>query len=168
MPTYIGGPAWPALDAALDQLDFPPGRSEGGGQGAAALAKLCVLHGRLAEAERLIGDRRDHPDALLPLACLHLARGEYEEAIGVAGIGVRQMGADRVRAARLLSIVVQAQLALGTAAAPPRRPHDWPNWLTIAPSRYSARAPRWPAVLWHSITTRAPRPGTRSSWRCAY
>ena len=118
------------------------------------------IAGRRAEAERLIGVRRDHPDALLPLARLHFARGEYEEAIGVAGIGVRQMGDDRVRAARLLGIV-------GTVAAAPRRPHDWLNWPAIAPSRYSTRGPRWPAVLWHSITKTAPRPGTRSSWRCA-
>jgi DNA-binding NarL/FixJ family response regulator len=83
------------------------------GKARAALAELCVLQGRLVEAERLIGVRRDHSDALLPLARLHLTRGEYEEAIGVAGMGVRQMGDDRVRAARLLGIVVQAQLALG-------------------------------------------------------
>lgn len=82
------------------------------GKARAALAELCVLQGRLAEAERLIGDRRDHPDALQPLAQLHLARGEYDHAIGVAGVGVRRMADDRVRAARLLGIVVEAQSAL--------------------------------------------------------
>jgi hypothetical protein len=46
------------------------------GKARAALAELCVLQGRLAEAER-------------------------------------QMGDDRARAARLLGIVVWAQLALG-------------------------------------------------------
>ena len=56
---------------------------------------------------------------VLPLARLHLARGEYEEAIGVAGIGVRHMGDDRVRAARLLGIVVQAQLTLGDSTGQP-------------------------------------------------
>ena len=85
----------------------------------AALAELCVLQGRLTEAERLIGDRRDHSDVVLPLARLHLARGEYEEAIGIAGIGVRHMGDDRVRAARLLGIVVQAQLTLGDSTGQP-------------------------------------------------
>jgi hypothetical protein len=57
------------------------------GKARAALAELCVLQGRLTEAERLIGDRRDHSDVVLPFARLHLARGEYEEAIGVAGVG---------------------------------------------------------------------------------
>ena len=55
----------------------------------------------------------------MPLARLHLARGEYEEAIGVAGIGVRHMGDDRVRAARLLGIVVQAQLTPGDSTGQP-------------------------------------------------
>ena len=50
------------------------------GKARAALAELCVLQGRLVEAEWLIGVRRDHSDALLPLARLHLVRGEYEEA----------------------------------------------------------------------------------------
>jgi hypothetical protein len=89
------------------------------GKARAALAELCVLQGRLTEAERLIGDRRDHSDVVLPFARLHLARGEYEEAIGVAGIGVRHMGDDRVRAARLLGIVVQAQLTLGDSTGQP-------------------------------------------------
>jgi hypothetical protein len=52
------------------------------GKARAALAELCVLQGRLAEAER-------------------------------------QMGDDRVRAARLLGIVVQAQLTLGDSTGQP-------------------------------------------------
>jgi DNA-binding NarL/FixJ family response regulator len=90
-------------------------RSEG--QVRAALAELWLLQGRLVDAERLLTDRRDHIDALLPLASLHLARGDYAEAAGVARHGVRLMGEDRVRAARLLTICVEAELARGNTEA---------------------------------------------------
>jgi DNA-binding CsgD family transcriptional regulator len=82
------------------------------GKARAALAELCVLQGRLGEAERLIGSRRDHPDSLLPVAQLHLAREQHDDALGVANLALRHMGDDRVRAARLLGIAVQAQLAM--------------------------------------------------------
>lgn len=90
-------------------------RSEG--QARAALAHLWVLQGRLDDAQRLLTGRHDDQDAVLPLAGLHYARGAYSEAISVARRGMRLMGQDRVRAARLLAICVEAELARGATQA---------------------------------------------------
>ncbi len=83
------------------------------GQVRAALAELWVLQGRLDDAERLLGGRHDHQDCILPLAALHLSRRAYLEAAAVARHGIRLMGDDRLRAARLLGICVEAELARG-------------------------------------------------------
>jgi DNA-binding NarL/FixJ family response regulator len=82
------------------------------GKARAALAELRALQGRLADAERLVNDRRGHMDTTVPLVSLHLARGEDRDAAGLARQGLRNMGDDHVRAARLLVMLTQAQLAL--------------------------------------------------------
>ncbi|MDQ3738330.1 MAG: hypothetical protein M3337_04090 [Actinomycetota bacterium] len=78
-----------------------------------ALAELRILQGRLAEAEALLLGRDDHIQALLPTARLHLARGDFDLACATARRGLRLMGDDRVRAAALLGIVVEAELGRG-------------------------------------------------------
>jgi DNA-binding NarL/FixJ family response regulator len=83
------------------------------GQVRAALAELWVLQGRLDDAERLLAGRHDHQDCVLPLAALHLARGEWLDAAAVARRGIRLMGDDRMRSARLCAICVEAELACG-------------------------------------------------------
>lgn len=83
------------------------------GQVRAALAELWVMQGRLDDAERLLAGRRDHPDAVLPLAALHLAQHAWPDAAAVARHGIRSMGDDRVRAARLRTICVEAELGRG-------------------------------------------------------
>ena len=83
------------------------------GQVRAALAELWVRQGRLDDAERLLVGRRDHPDSILPLAALHLARQAWPDAAALARHGIRLMGDDRVRAARLRTICVEAELARG-------------------------------------------------------
>lgn len=83
------------------------------GQVRAALAELWVRQGRLDDAERLLAGRHDHQDCILPLAALHLARGAWPDAAAVARHGIRLMGDDRVRAARLHAICVEAELARG-------------------------------------------------------
>lgn len=90
-------------------------RSEG--KVRAALAELWVLQGRLGDAERLVNDRRDHMDCAVPLALLHLARGQHSDVVGVAQQALRHMGEDRVRASRLLGAQIEAQLALGDGSA---------------------------------------------------
>lgn len=75
-----------------------------------ALADLRVRQGRLAEAEALLLGRDDHMEALLPTARLHLARGDFELARATARRGLRVIGDDRVRAATLLGVLVEAEL----------------------------------------------------------
>lgn len=87
------------------------------GQSKAALAELRIAQGRLADARRLIADRADHPDSVLPLAALQLADRRYTDAVAVARRGMATMGDDRMRVARLLLIRVQAGLAGGDLEA---------------------------------------------------
>jgi DNA-binding NarL/FixJ family response regulator len=103
------------------------------GQVRAALAELWVMQGRLDDAERLLAGRRDHADAVLPLAALHLARHAWPDAASIARHGIRQMGDDRVRAARLRTICVEAELARGNIAQA-RADADELAALTIAPA----------------------------------
>lgn len=78
-----------------------------------ALAELRILQGRLAEAEALLLGRDASMQALLPTARLHLARGDFNLARATARRGLRLMGSDRVRAAALLGVLVEAELASG-------------------------------------------------------
>jgi DNA-binding CsgD family transcriptional regulator/tetratricopeptide (TPR) repeat protein len=87
------------------------------GKARAALAELRVLQGRLADAERLVNDRRGHMDTALPLVSLHLARGEHRDVVGLARQALANMGDDHVRAARLLVMLTEAQLTLADAEA---------------------------------------------------
>ena len=95
----------------------PFGGARIAGQARAALAELWIARGRLADARRLIADRADHPDSVLPLAALQLADRRYTDAIAVAGRGMETMGDDRMRVGRLLLIRVQAGLACGDVEA---------------------------------------------------
>ncbi|MBV8957203.1 MAG: hypothetical protein JO087_00425 [Actinobacteria bacterium] len=82
-----------------------------------ALAELRVLQGRLAEAEALLLGRDDHIQALLPMARLHLARGDFDLARAAATRGLKLMGDDRVRASMVLGVLVEAELGRGDVAA---------------------------------------------------
>jgi tetratricopeptide (TPR) repeat protein len=81
------------------------------------LADLRVRQGRLAEAEQLILGWSQFMDALLPTARLHLARGDHELACAAARRGLRVAGADRLRAAELLTVLVDAELGTGDVDA---------------------------------------------------
>jgi tetratricopeptide (TPR) repeat protein len=82
-----------------------------------ALADLRIRQGRLAEAEALLLGKDQAVQALLPAARLHLARGDLELAEATARRGLRGMGgADRLRAAELLVVLVDAELARGNLA----------------------------------------------------
>jgi tetratricopeptide (TPR) repeat protein len=75
-----------------------------------ALAELRIRQGRLTEAEQLLLGFDDQIEGLIPMARLHLARGDYELAAGAARRGLRLIGSDRVRAAQLLAVLVEAEL----------------------------------------------------------
>jgi tetratricopeptide (TPR) repeat protein len=82
-----------------------------------ALADLRVRQGRLAEAEQLILGWDQFMQALLPMARLHLTRGDHELARAAARRGLRVAGDDRLRAAELLTVLVDAELAAGDLTA---------------------------------------------------
>ena len=81
------------------------------------LADLRIRQGRYTDAEQLLVGRDQLPDALLPAARLHLARGDHELARAAARRGLRTMGAERLRSIELLLVVVDAELAAGDVAA---------------------------------------------------
>jgi tetratricopeptide (TPR) repeat protein len=81
------------------------------------LADLRIRQGRLAEAETLLLGKDVAFEALLPAARLHLARGDHELARAAAGRGLRALGGDRLRAAELLGVLVEAALADGDLPA---------------------------------------------------
>ena len=82
-----------------------------------ALAELRIQQGRLAEAEALLLGRDDVVEALLPTARLHLARRDHELACATARRGLWLLADDRVRAATLLGVLVEAELGRGDLPA---------------------------------------------------
>jgi tetratricopeptide (TPR) repeat protein len=82
-----------------------------------ALADLRVRQGRLVEAEQLLLGWDQFVQALLPTARLQLARGDHELALRAARRGLRAVGTDRLRAAELLLVVVDAELGRGDVVA---------------------------------------------------
>jgi hypothetical protein len=82
-----------------------------------ALADLRTRQGRLAEAETLLLGKDHAMQALLPAARLQLARGDIDLARAVVTRGLRAVADDRPRAAELLAILVDVELAAGRTAA---------------------------------------------------
>jgi hypothetical protein len=78
-----------------------------------ALADLRVRQGRFVEAEVLLLGKDQALQALLPAARLHLARGDHDLARAAALRGLRVIGDDQLRAAELLTVLADAQLAQG-------------------------------------------------------
>lgn len=83
----------------------------------AALADLRVSQGRLPEAATALDGYADSIESQLPLARMHLARGDFDLAAAVARRAVRSLAGDAMRSAPLLSCLVQAELARGERAA---------------------------------------------------
>jgi len=79
---------------------------------AIALAELRVRQQRLNEAEALLLGKDQVIEALLPMARLHLARGDAPMALAAARRGLRVLGADRLRAIELFLVEIEAALAL--------------------------------------------------------
>lgn len=84
---------------------------------AIALADLRIRQGRHAEAEALLIGRDHYLQALLPVAHLHLERGDHALAAATARRGLRVLGDDRLRAVELLTVLLDAQLATGDTEA---------------------------------------------------
>jgi hypothetical protein len=85
---------------------------------AIALADLRTLQGRWLDAEALLVGKDQTPQAQLPAARVHLARGDLVLAASTARRGLRTLGAtDRLRAAELLAVLVEAALGAGDLEA---------------------------------------------------
>ncbi len=77
-----------------------------------SLADLRIRQGRVTDAEALLVGKDASMHALIPMVRLHLRRGDFELAQRSAQRGMRVMGADRLRAVELLTLLVDAQLGL--------------------------------------------------------
>jgi DNA-binding CsgD family transcriptional regulator/Tfp pilus assembly protein PilF len=84
---------------------------------ACAMADLRVSQGRLGEAAELLAGHESWEDAHLPLARLHLARGEYDLAITTCRMALQEFAGDRLRGGALLAVWVDAELGRGDVKA---------------------------------------------------
>jgi DNA-binding NarL/FixJ family response regulator len=81
------------------------------------LAHLRVLQGRVDEASTLLAPHEDRPAAALPLALVHLARGELDVAAAVLQRGLEAVVGDRLREGNLLAALVEVELRRDLDAA---------------------------------------------------
>jgi tetratricopeptide (TPR) repeat protein len=110
---------WGEADALLTRAtaEFEAVAKMSSWHSAIALADLRIRQGRLADAEMLLLGKDGHLEALLPTTRLHLARGDHDLARAAAVRGLRAIGADRLRAAELLGVLVDVELAVGNREA---------------------------------------------------
>jgi DNA-binding NarL/FixJ family response regulator len=83
----------------------------------AVLADLRISQGRLPEAAAGLEGHAARIEAQLPLARLHLARGDHDLAAAVARRAMRTLAGDVMRSAPLLVCLVDAELARHELAA---------------------------------------------------
>lgn len=110
---------WGEAEALLTRAisDFEASMPSPSWHPAIALADLRIAQGRLADAEILLLGKDGHLEALLPAARLHLARGEHDLARAAVARGLRAVAGDRLRAADLLAVLAETELAAGDLAA---------------------------------------------------
>jgi ATP/maltotriose-dependent transcriptional regulator MalT len=106
---------WPEAEQALQTALATHARyvPELGAPTVASLAELRVRQGRLAEAERLLAGREEHPSSLRALALLRIAQGRPEAAVALLERGVAATDGDAMRTTRQLAALVDARLACG-------------------------------------------------------
>jgi len=83
----------------------------------ATLAELRIAQGRLDEARRLLDGYEGHSAAVVSLALIHLATGEPKIAAAVVRRRIRQVDPTSIGAARLLDVLVRAELEAAAIAA---------------------------------------------------
>jgi tetratricopeptide (TPR) repeat protein len=104
---------WPEAERALETALATHARwvPEMGAPTVASLAELRVRQGRLAEAERLLAGREEHPSSLRALALLRTAEGRPQTAAALLERGLRATAGDAIRATQQLAVLVDASLA---------------------------------------------------------
>ncbi len=106
---------WPEGEAALLEALGPKGTVYVAHQAEAAvrLASLRLLQGRVEEAAELLVPFEQRPDACEPLGRLHLLAGELDVAEAVVRRGLDGIRHDALHAGKLLSLLVEIELARG-------------------------------------------------------
>lgn len=100
-----------------------------------ALAELRVSQGRLAEAMELLDGLDGWDEARLPLARLHLARGEWDLAAAGCRVALLHLAGDRLRGSRMLGVLVDAELGRGDSAAAAAAARELAESATAAANR---------------------------------
>jgi ATP/maltotriose-dependent transcriptional regulator MalT len=108
---------WPEAERALESAlathsRYVPGMAS---PTVATLAELRLRQGRLAEAERLLAGREEHPTSLRALALLRIAEGHANTAVALLERGLAAADGP-IRATQLLAPLVDARLAAGDHA----------------------------------------------------
>jgi len=89
-------------------------------ESAARLAGLRLTQGRVDEAWEVLQPYADRFEVCEPLARLHHTRGEFDVAAAVIGRALQEMVGDRLRAGRMLGLLVDVELARGDVDAAER------------------------------------------------
>jgi tetratricopeptide (TPR) repeat protein len=87
---------------------------------AGALASLRLVQGRIDEAGELLAPHTDRFEVIEPLARLHFVRGEYDLAAAVIDRALHELVGDRLRAGRMLRLLVDVELGRDDVAAAER------------------------------------------------
>jgi DNA-binding CsgD family transcriptional regulator len=111
------------IDEAEEELTSAIRELEAAGQRsrcahpASRLAQIRVLQGRLEEADELLRGLEGAPETVEAAAALRLARGEPAAAASVLEQRLDELGRDSLVAVPLLSLLVEARVALGDTAS---------------------------------------------------
>lgn len=104
---------WPEAEAEMREVLGPsstacvPKLADAAG----ALASLRLMQGHVDEAAELLAPYADRFEVCGPLARLHYARGEFDLAAAVIERALHALVGDRLRAGRLLALLVDVDLA---------------------------------------------------------
>ena len=104
------------LHAGITPNGSVPHRADGAG----ALATLRLMQGRVEDAAELLAPFMDRFEVCEPLARLHYARGEYDLAAAVIDRALHDLVGDRLRAGRLLRLLVDVELGRDEVGAAER------------------------------------------------
>jgi tetratricopeptide (TPR) repeat protein len=121
---------WPEAEAEMLAALGPPSTScvPKLAESAAALANLRLLQGRPDDAAAVLAPYEGRFEVCEPVARLHFARGQLDEAVAVIDSALYQMVGDRLRAGRLLFLLIEVELArdnLGAASNAAERLFDY-------------------------------------------
>ncbi|HSI92021.1 MAG TPA: LuxR C-terminal-related transcriptional regulator [Jiangellaceae bacterium] len=111
---FVADGRWEAADdqfkAAIAALERTGHRSRCA-HPVARLARLRIRQGRLEEAEGMLAEFRELPEAVEPLAALYVSQGKPAAAVQLLDRRLAQIGSTSLPAVPLLTILVEAHVA---------------------------------------------------------